>query len=474
MDSYKKESNSKVQKTHWCFILSGEDLEGTKTTSREGIMVDLDGIKSKIYIGPIVECDEGQSYPHRRCLLSIQPNQIKRNCRINKAVTIIAKYLEKSSTWQPKDIGTLSISVFNYLDYVYKTIDFAKCQVEKTIKRAIFDVIESGLTVTTKRVKQSLIKDAGAQFTVRNKHVLDLMLSEMELYRPQREIPFTIVPEENMQKAFRTINIFNRILTNNLRENHIQTNHSIAYGLLDDEVANLMTAIALLPIMCNRWMGGDNLPGLYLWGTACTGKSHLFKELPYYRKVATDAQGVSRFKLQGEEAALLLDDIKAGFLTETTNTSTLRLLLLGGSTTVKILGDTQDIRAFIVATSNDEPAYLGEKPTNYVGNWERNSKAWRRRFLTLECTQEVDLNVISVQWSHTSAKLAARAFYMRLISNLPDKCRKALLPYTTFIENSMDEACKVKIAVFVEEETAWLEENLPILKVNVFNALMKK
>jgi hypothetical protein len=86
----------------------------------------------------------------------------------------------------------------------------------------------------------------------------------------------------------------------------------------------------------------------------------------------------------------------------------------------------------------------------------------------------VDLNVISVQWSHTSAKLAARAFYMRLISNLPDKCRKALLPYTTFIENSMDEACKVKIAVFVEEETAWLEENLPILKVNVFNALMKK
>jgi hypothetical protein len=442
MDQYKKEVNSKAQKTHWCFILSGDDLEDTKSTSKDGIMIDFDGIKSKIYIGPIrKECDSEKLYIYRCCLLSIQPNQNKRNCRKNKAINIITQYLEKSFTWQPKSIGTLSTSVLNYLDFVYNTKDLVKCPVEKTIKRAIADVFESGLSVTTKRVRQSLIKDAGAQFTSKNKHVLDLMLSEIELYRPPREIPFTIISKDNIENTFHTLLIFNNFLTNNLRENHIQTNHSIVNELSDDQVANLITAIVLLPIMCNRWIGGDNLPGLYLWGAACTGKSFLFKELPYYQKV-TSVQNITKLKLQEEETAFLLNDITDKFLIETVNSSTLKLLLLGGTTTIKILGDTYDLRAFFVATSNEKPAYLEEKPTNYVGNWELNSNAWKRRFLTLECTQEVDLDIIFVQWNHFSAKLAVRDFYLQLISNLPDQCTKVFFPYTNFLKNFMTKACQ--------------------------------
>jgi hypothetical protein len=323
MDSYSEEVDSKAQKNHWCFTLSGEDLESTETTSRGGLSLELDGIKYKIFVGPIEESDKGQSNPHCYGLLSIRSDQGKKNCRKNRAVTILTNHLGKSSTWKPGYIGALSTSVHIFLDYVYKTVDLTKGHVERTIKEAISDVMDSGLAVTAKRVRQTLIRNAGAQFTVKNKLIMDLMLSEMELYKPQREIPFTIIPVENTQKAFRTINIFNRILTNNLRVNHIQTDHGLAYGLTDDGVANLMTAIALLPILCNRWMGGDNLPGLYLWCKACSGKSNLFKELPYYRKVASDAQGVSRFKLQGVEAAFLLDDIKAGFLNETSNSSTL-------------------------------------------------------------------------------------------------------------------------------------------------------
>jgi hypothetical protein len=101
------------------------------------------------------------------------------------------------------------------------TNNLIECPVAQPIKRAIV----SGLSVTPKRVKQSLIKDAGAQFTLKNQHVLDLMRSEKELYRPPRDIPFTIISKDNKENTFRVLLIFKNFLTKNLKENHIQTNH---------------------------------------------------------------------------------------------------------------------------------------------------------------------------------------------------------------------------------------------------------
>jgi hypothetical protein len=252
-----------------------------------------------------------------------------------------------------------------------------------------------------------------------------------------------------------------RILHNALEANGVICTHAALAGAESRETVNLAMCLITLPYFCERWEGGDGLPGLMLWGEACTGKSHLFKSAPVYAKVAQDAQGVSRYKRTGVQRAYLLDDIKASFLNENTNMGTLRQLLLGDTVTVKVMGDTQDIQGWVVATSNEEPSYLSDTPPADVTNWTVQCKAWKRRFITVHMTEPLDIDPVPVNWHHASAREAAIACFMASVDQVPPLAKTPLSVYKEHIVNQLAEDWDEPFCEFGEEEVQWIDANIP-------------
>lgn len=462
--------NSRDKKTHWAFTLE-HDLEKVKTTSTDGVRITLQGVLCIIYIGPIEDSDETIDHPHRHCMLSYKGPE--RSCRKGKARACIQEYIKSEYNQYLRGIVS---SPARYIQYAWKTVDPAKSVIEKTIKRAIQEVSDAGMAVTSKRVRTHLTTTAGAVFTQRNKLTTDLMLQEMDIYLPSAEVSFVVDPIENKKKAFRTLLIMNRIITNAVLEHSYICTHSDVVGTTPQEIINLVMALITLPYFCARWRGGDGLPGLMLWGDACTGKSHLFKHAPVYSKIPQDAQGVSRFKQSGVQRAFLLDDIKASFLTDHTNMGTLRQLLLGDSTTIKVMGDIQDVKGWVVATSNEEPIYLSQTPPEGdTSNWQMNCNAWKRRFITIKLTSPVDIDPIIVNWHHDSARMAAIAVFLSVVDQTPTKSTERLVVYKDHILTQVEDGWKTPFIDMINKEADWLDNVLPEwTPPNAFDVMMKK
>ena len=463
--------NSKQCKTHWCFTLA-DDPESVETTPTEGVSVVLDGQPCQVYLGPVEQGDEVVPHPHRHCMLSFKGK--KRACTKGQALAYIREFLNNPG-WNEYFKG-LATSVDRYIRYAWKSVDPAKTVIEKTIKRAIEDVADSGMAVTAKRLRTHLTNTAGAHFTQKNKGTVDLMLQEVHLYQPSKNVPFQVEPDYNRQMAFRSFVIMNRLILNAIREHGYDSSHKDMMNLQPKEIANVITCLITLPYLCNRWEGGDGLPGLFFYGEPCTGKSHLFKSAPCYAKVAQDAAGVSRYKKTGAQSAYLLDDIKSSFLDDNINSGTLRQLILGDSVTVKIMGDTQDVLGWVVATSNEDPAYLHpETPPPDVKNWEIQCAAWRRRFVSVHFTSAVDLDPVIVNWHHASAKDAAVAVYMAAEDECPDNIREKLRPYTEHISRTLEEDWQAPIMMYANEEDEWINEHVPDWeKPDAFKMMMGK
>ena len=161
------------------------------------------------------------------------------------------------------------------------------------------------------------------------------------------------------------------------------------------------------------------------YGQGKTGKSYFFNQHPAYHQVSTDAEGVSRYQLQTNEDAFLLDDITQKILDDKQNSSTVRNLALGGTATVKVCGNTQKVRGFVVCTSNDTPDFL-EKKTNDP-DLEANCNAWRRRFIAIRFTKPVDEDPINAQYEYTSANKALICFFSLCYNLLEESEVKEML-----------------------------------------------
>lgn len=465
---------SKLDKTHWCFTIT-ENINEISETTIDGVNTELCSHKVRIYIGPIEEADKTVCCPHRHGLLSISPANKRRNCRIYLARQLIAAYLGMTAQFDGY-VGALVSTVNKYLNRIWKNADVSKTYVEQAVKKAINDIIDQDLEPTAKRVRVRLLIDEGATFVHKNKGIMDLMLQELDVYIPNKKVAFTVNDADNFRAAIRTLKVFQRILNNNMVHHRVETTHKHFKCLSDNEMSCAMMALTILPVLCYRWEGGDSLPGLYLWGEACTGKSHVFKASPHYAKIAQDAPGVSRFKLCGVQTGYLVDDAKPDFLDLPNNSATLRGLLLGDSTSIKILGDTQDVRGFMVFTSNEKPTFLGPEPEGYVGNWERNCNAWQRRFLSLQFTIPIDLDPIPVNWHHRSIERVCRGFYLLAVTYLPQNIAGLFAPYTEHINKYIDGEGKWKeeFSALMEVEEEWLNKHLPKVELKTINDVLKR
>lgn len=459
MSELTAETNSKMKKSHWAFTID-ENVDDVITTPMEGVKTKLLGYDCMMYIGPIEQADDIIPHPHRHCMMSYRGPH--RACRKGRALDMIKSFLGRDEIAYLK--GVVS-SADRYIRYAWKSLDPAKTLVEKTIKRGIEDVADSGMAVTAKRLRTHLTNTAGAYFTQKNKTTIDLMLQEIHLLLPSRKVPFTVEAQGNRQSAMRSFNIMHRLIENAVNENGVTCTHSMLINEDPLVVRSTMMCLIALPYVCDRWEGGDNLPGIFLYGNACTGKSHLFKGSPCYAKIAQDAQGVSRFKKTGTQSAYLLDDIKSTFLDDKHNSATLRQLLLGDSVTVKIMGDTQDVCGWVVATSNECPAFLApDNPPEDAVNWEVQCKAWQRRFIILEMTRTVDLDPVVVNWHHTSAKEAAIATFMLNYENLSEKLKEAFSVYHDHISRLLDDDWKLPFAEMVDQEEEYIETHVPLVQ----------
>ena len=186
--------------------------------------------------------------------------------------------------------------------------------------------------------------------------------------------------------------------------------------------------LAILPLVAKRSEEPDKLPGLYFYGPPQTGKSYFFNLSEAYHKVAVDAPGVSRFKLQRNEDALFLDDIQSGTLDNRNNSSTVRQLALGDTASVKICGGTQTIRAFVVCTGNDTPNFLKTAGSECYDAEDRNSncKAWQRRFITIKLSNPVDMDPIHVDLRLKSAQQTFKKSFLMFYDKLTNEAVKEM------------------------------------------------
>jgi len=474
MSGLTAEPNSKKRSSRWAFNLTGKDTDLVQTSPRNGIEKILSGKPCKLYFGPTELPDETQKDSHRHCLLHFtstgggdsktlgQVKELKKEIITNNEFDICFQYL--------------TCSTEKYLNFCWKTQTPLKNKVECQIKESLKKLKDSGYAITVKSFKQQVIKDYGPVFYNNNKNVADVILTELELFNPGRKVPFEINSEENFQNACKTIALFNKILLNNLYKNMYSTTHKWFSNLDLDDVGNFTTLWTILPLICDRWEGGDDLPALYLWGKPCTGKSYMFTASPAYKKVPMDAKGVSRFKLSGCEAGWLFDDMIAEFLDESSNSGTLRQLTLGGSTTVKISGDTQDIQGWVVITSNDMPSFMKkDPPSEYQGNWEFNTAAWKRRFLTIKMTEQIDINPVKVIWKHSSASAAAKILAKMFFDKIKSKLlQEKLKKYSDFVENKIETDWVELNNKCAQNVTQWVDETVTsVSKPNAFSVIMK-
>jgi hypothetical protein len=295
-----------------------------------------------------------------------------------------------------------------YLDYAWNSSNLTKSESEEQIIHCIDKLQAEGFIVTSDKLKSKIRELHGVHFVVRNKTLIDEILKSPEFFTETATVNEEANHEENFINVLTVTNTFILIIERAIRKNSYLTTHQKFQNLSNSDIKLSITMLAILPMIAKRKEIPDNLPGLYFYGLPSSGKSFFFHQSPSYHKVACDASGVSRYRLQAHENAFLLDDISAEIMNDRTNSSTIRNLTLGGVTPIKIRGDIQNVQGFVVCTSNDMPDFIQEISESTDENTKANYFAWKRRFLTLKFTDFVDEDPGNVNFGLTSAREALK------------------------------------------------------------------
>lgn len=377
------------QKTHWCLTIPARVLpdftEAARTTflnavgNREGIKIPYNGeIDFNFTVGYLEGADDVTKEPHYHCLMSNPPGKTSTKGRClttlnaNGFVCNIDIYIQE-----------LQSSLLAYKRYMFKAEpDNEKSLVDLVLEDTIRSLRGSGMMVTRDKFLAELLKLKGATWCTRNKSIIDTFSMNTSLFDNNRIIKKEVCTDKVISRGQNLIACFYETILKNVDKFGVVTEHSLFDDLSNEYKAKAITLIALTPMLFNRSEDVDNIPGLYLWGQASSGKSFLFNCSKSYKQLATDATGVGRFKLDGVESGILLDDIQSFTLDADNNIATIRALCLGGATRVKVHSDTKLIHAFIVCTSNAKPDFLDSLYNNV------EASAWKRRFVCLQMCKD--------------------------------------------------------------------------------------
>jgi hypothetical protein len=380
-------------------------------TTKDGIEVNYHSKTYKLVVGPIEQPDSNNDYPHQHGYIQ---------CPVSTALTKgqAGSLLETVNLF--KDgmyLHELETTKAKYHSYCFKSEGAANNNAERAIKRA-YEHIEGtdGVKVTKKRLTTQLAKSEGAAFVARNKQIIDVTLATPEIYKDIKTVEESVDAKENMRNYMKCIANFKEIITKAVTKHGIVTTHKLFQDCSREDQVNAIIAIALLPAIVRRKRITDGLPALWFHGLPNCGKSYLFSQIPNYKKIATDAEGVGRFRMEGDQTAYLIDDVDAGWIFKSSNSKTMKALAIGERDVIKTFGDTQEVRGFCVLTSNCVPDHLCPCPPIPEGgdvellqkSHEYNCNAWKRRIVSLFFDETVDYESIFVDFEMLSLDIIAR------------------------------------------------------------------
>lgn len=358
----------------------------------------------QVFIGPVEDADDQCRVSHRhvgiRCL---QTSMTK-----TAASEAMEAYLGL-----PK--GTLHESYCRPLDtnwWTYMAYARKSCYTDRydqDIKAAADKIRKVGGHINRTNMKRKLVEQHGlTYFNKRLKANLDTFLDTEGQIDPRGQIETPVDCERNARTFHETFKTFQMVVAKSLLRNGCfcqwrEEQYAKYFDVRDFQL--LVEFLALAPTALRRSTEHvDCLPGLFLFGTRSTGKSTFFVNNVYYKKVPTDAEGVSRYKLDGGQTALLLDDVHPNLFMGGKDGPTLKQVTLGAPTPVKTNGGTGEISAWLVCTSNHPPPFMRDEPPagtddQVAKQWKAESGAWKRRFVLLCLGDYIDKDPIIVKWS---------------------------------------------------------------------------
>lgn len=438
------------RKAYWCFTYEPghKTVEHTSTCGKD---FEYNNTKVNYGLGPIEQKDERNCYPHHHGWISCMPGET-----ITKGKCIkILKELELYNEGQY--VHERSATKDAYVKYCFKTSS-ERFEPEVVIDKAIKSIREMGEKPTKNNLVSKLAVTEGAVFVTKHKQLIDSFMSIPVLcQKKKRTVDESVDLLQNVANFYQATGNFIQIVTDNVNKNGIDTTHKAFEDSSRQDQVKAILINTLLPICVSRKKITDGLPALWLYGQAYTGKSFMYTQIPNYKHIATDAAGVSRYKLNGEQSGFLLDDIDQDFITNDSNASLVKKLAIGETTSIKVFGDVADVRGFLVVTSNHKPGYLTKKNEDEDDQaFEWNKAAFRRRFIALKFTEKIDFDALYVDFSSSYIDVFASQYITQIYEELESKKLKKLYePYVNWLLQNKDEHEEAIIREYEE----WLEEH---------------
>ena len=395
------------QYRNWAITWNSQ-IYGITPTDRDGHLISYGGYSYVIYVGPEEDSDNTSKYNHHHCLVHCESASVSKT----KAKEVLQEYtklsdeqIEQCVTY----IQRLDTTLKQYLSYCWKgEFSSSSSREDDVVKQTITDLKLAGNIPTHNRVKRKLIEDHGADaYNRKYAKITDIYINDTDIIDNRGNPKVERDQEDNMSNFITSLFIWRA----NLNGAKIFSGCSFLKDCTD--LSPIVFMISLLPYFTKRLLNAsDKLPSLYLFGRQGSGKSSMFNNCRYVKKVATDAVGVSRYKMSSYHSALLFDDIENSVIEDTTNSSTIKQLCLGDTASVKVFGETQDISAFIIITSNEKPNFC-----NFDENDDVNVKviknSWKRRFITCLLSDVCPMELESINFADYQLRDIAAMFFKK-------------------------------------------------------------
>ena len=450
-----------ARKAFWCFTVEADEEAPWRPTSEEGEPHEDRRKIFRVGIGPLELPDGNSDYPHHHGFIQCPPGETLTKGQaeaILHAKGIKFTYLHELLSKKDK-----------YITYSWKSQSNTHTSAERAIKRSIDKINASGMKLTAKRVKTDLTLHEGASFVHKHKGVVEVTLATPELCASSRKIVVEKVNTKvNMRNYMQCVVRYQKLIRGALDNGFSTTNEAFRDSSREDQLEAVIL-ITLLPMAMFRKRIIDKIPGLFFHGLPNCGKSFMFDQMPCYKKIATDAEGVARFKLEGDQSAFFLNDIDSGWLFKPSNQKTLKALANGEQETIKTHGDTVAIRGFVVFTSNCQPDYFDSQPTFPENADEKkkvaitkghlqNCNSWKRRLITLEFTEPVDFDPIHVDFEDSHLEIVARQAIVLCFSRIQsDRLKELFRVYVDAIQEHWEDE---ELALYEEVFTSSCTEPL--------------
>jgi hypothetical protein len=333
-------------------------------------------------------------------------------------------------------ISKVESSKRNYLLYCYKTVyNNTMSKDDVIIKDAIDDLKVKGRIPNSAAIKRKIIDEHGASaFNKRFKPVIETYLAETDISDPRGNPIVELDTRQNCINFLVSVLCWLKIIS----VTKISTGYKEWANIDKYDLERITFMISLLPYFTRRVQGtSDGLPCLYLWGIQCAGKSSLFSNCRYIKKIPTDSSGVSRFRMDKMHTAVLFDDIEADTINNRENSSTLKQLSLGGDVEVKTMGATQSIKGFVIITSNSQPSYFNDESTtiNPDGKEDRFvdrkviNMSWKRRFITCEFTHTCPFDASTIDYDDLKLRDIAAHMFVKMYEAIDENLLSNLKVY---------------------------------------------